>query len=139
MSDNHSKDATDRLAVRALKAATGLKSDDAALAYVQLQQLGFTITKEFSGDTGWMPPSIAKRLPTVNTGTPPALANRKPFYRDDDKQFLPRPMDEAMMESWEQDATNHIQLMIPGGINWTMMVRSLIFEVRKLRAEKDNK
>jgi hypothetical protein len=60
-----------------------------------------------------------------------------PFYSDDDKQFFARPVRDEDMIAWEKSATESIKRMIPGGVNWPMIVRSLIAEVRKLRHEQE--
>ncbi len=59
-----------------------------------------------------------------------------PFYSDDDKQFFARPVRDEDMIAWEKSATKSIKRMIPGGVNWPMIVRSLIAEVRNLRHEQ---
>ncbi len=61
---------------------------------------------------------------------------QEPFYRDDDDQFKARPVDEASIVCWEESATASIRRMVPGGMNWPMIVRSLIAEVRKLRGNE---
>ena len=63
------------------------------------------------------------------------MSERAPFYRDDDEQFHARPVDDASLDRWEEDATSSIRQMRPGGINWPMIVRSLIAEVRRLRGQ----
>lgn len=61
----------------------------------------------------------------------------EPFYRDDDEQFRARKVRDEDMACWEESAAASIRRMLPGGINWPMIVRSLIAEVRQLRAEVD--
>ena len=59
-----------------------------------------------------------------------------PFYRDDDEQFRARRVDDESMAAWEESAGDAICRMVPGGINWPMIVRSLIAEVRTLRGQE---
>ena len=61
---------------------------------------------------------------------------QEPFYRDDDEQFEARAVDDVSMACWEESAGAEICRMVPGGVNWPMIVRSLIAEVRKLRNNK---
>lgn len=68
----------------------------------------------------------------MSDGTP---TTEQPFYRDDDEQFQARPVDDESMAVWEQSAAARIQHSRPGDMNWTMIVRSLIAEVRKLRKQ----
>ena len=64
----------------------------------------------------------------------PEATTTEPFYRNDDKLFDARPLDNASMEIWAESAAAAIQHMRPGGVNWPMMIRSLSAEVYRLRA-----
>lgn len=50
-----------------------------------------------------------------------------------DKQLEPMPVTETTMELWEQMAISAFPGLLPGAINWPMIVRSLIAEVHRLR------
>jgi hypothetical protein len=62
--------------------------------------------------------------------------DRKAFYSDDDEQFRAREVRDEDMACWEESAKAAIHFALPGGMNWTMIIRSLIAEVRRLRQEK---
>ena len=69
------------------------------------------------------------------SGGSDAEREARPFYRDDDEQFSPREVDNESLILWGLQASSAIRHIKPGGINWPMIVRSLISEITKLRAE----
>lgn len=50
-----------------------------------------------------------------------------------DAQTLPRPIQEGDLERYEQWAIEHAAYIKAGDINWPMMVRSLVEEVRRFQ------
>lgn len=48
-------------------------------------------------------------------------------------QFKPRPVSDADLDRWDSEALAAIPRLVPGSLNWPVIVRSLVAEVRRLR------
>lgn len=51
-----------------------------------------------------------------------------------DPQLQPMPVTEALMDYWEQEAIREFPHLRLGALNWPMIVRSLIAEIKRLQA-----
>lgn len=53
-------------------------------------------------------------------------------------QTAPVPVTDRMLDAWIMMADDHVAFLRLGEVNWVMMVRSLVAEIRRLKSTIPN-